>query len=132
MRGEKTVPLPGSEAERFGQAVHRVGGEHARARAAGRTGGTLDFVDFLVGTRLSAGLDHGIDEVDRDDLAPHSPCRLPSGRRNEDGGMFRRIAAISMPGVILSQLEMQTMASAQWALTMYSTESAIRSREGSE
>jgi hypothetical protein len=46
--------------------------------------------------------------------------------------MFRRIAAISMPGVILSQFEMQTMASAQWALTMYSTESAIRSREGSE
>ena len=47
-------------------------------------------------------------------------------------GMFRRIAAISMPGVILSQLEMQTMASAQCALTMYSTESAISSREGSE
>ena len=37
-------------------------------------------------------------------------------------GMFRRMAAISMPGVILSQLEMQTRASAQWALTMYSTE----------
>jgi hypothetical protein len=34
--------------------------------------------------------------------------------------------------VILSQLEMQTMASAQCALTMYSTESAISSREGSE
>ncbi len=47
-------------------------------------------------------------------------------------GMFRRIAAISMPGVILSQFEMQTIASAQCALTMYSTESAIRSREGSE
>lgn len=47
-------------------------------------------------------------------------------------GMFRRRAAISMPGVILSQLEMQTRASAQWASTMYSTESAIRSREGSE
>ena len=47
-------------------------------------------------------------------------------------GMLTRIAAISMPGVILSQLEMHTMASAQWALTMYSTESAIRSREGSE
>ena len=46
--------------------------------------------------------------------------------------MFSRSAAISMPGVILSQLEMQTMASAQCALTMYSTESAIRSREGSE
>ncbi|OQC10542.1 MAG: hypothetical protein BWX79_01322 [Alphaproteobacteria bacterium ADurb.Bin100] len=47
-------------------------------------------------------------------------------------GMFSRIAAISMPGVILSQLEMQTMASAQWALTMYSTESAMMSRLGSE
>ncbi len=42
------------------------------------------------------------------------------------------MAAISMPGVILSQLEIHTMASAQWALTMYSTESAISSREGRE
>jgi hypothetical protein len=47
-------------------------------------------------------------------------------------GMLRRMAAISIPGVILSQLEMHTSASAQWALTMYSTESAISSREGSE
>ena len=47
-------------------------------------------------------------------------------------GMFSRSAAFSIPGVILSQLEMHTMASAQCALTMYSTESAIRSREGSE
>ncbi|EWS65034.1 hypothetical protein Y695_01718 [Hydrogenophaga sp. T4] len=47
-------------------------------------------------------------------------------------GMFSRIAAISMPGVILSQLEMHTSASAQCALTMYSTESAISSRLGSE
>ncbi len=47
-------------------------------------------------------------------------------------GMLRRSAAISMPGVILSQLEMQTMASAQCALTMYSTESAMISRLGSE
>ena len=45
-------------------------------------------------------------------------------------GMFSRIVAISMPGVILSQLEMQIRASAQWALTMNSTESAIRSRDG--
>ena len=37
-----------------------------------------------------------------------------------------------MPGVILSQFEMQTMASAQWALTMYSTLSAMSSREGSD
>ncbi len=45
-------------------------------------------------------------------------------------GMFSRIAAISIPGVILSQLEMQTIASAQCALTMYSTLSAISSRDG--
>src|SRR5690606_31405185 len=47
-------------------------------------------------------------------------------------GILRRMAAISIPGVILSQFEMHTMASAQCALTMYSTESAISSREGSE
>ena len=45
-------------------------------------------------------------------------------------GMLRRSAAMSMPGVILSQLEMHTMASAQWAFTMYSTLSAINSRDG--
>ena len=47
-------------------------------------------------------------------------------------GMFRRMDAISMPGVTLSQFEMQIMASALWALTMYSTESAMMSREGNE
>ncbi len=45
-------------------------------------------------------------------------------------GMLSRMAAISMPGVILSQLEMQISASAQCAFTMYSTESAISSRDG--
>jgi hypothetical protein len=47
-------------------------------------------------------------------------------------GMSSRMAAISMPGVILSQLDTQIIASAQCALTMYSTESAISSRLGSE
>src|SRR6195952_2755447 len=45
-------------------------------------------------------------------------------------GMLSRSAAISMPGVILSQFEMHTMASAQCALTMYSTLSAMSSRLG--
>ena len=45
-------------------------------------------------------------------------------------GMLMWSEVISMPGVILSQLEMQTIASAQCALTMYSTLSAINSREG--
>ncbi len=47
-------------------------------------------------------------------------------------GIFSRSEAINMPGVILSQFEMQTSASAQCAFAMYSTESAIISREGSE
>ena len=47
-------------------------------------------------------------------------------------GMLRRMAAINIPGVILSQLEIQTIASAQCALTIYSTESAIMSRLGNE
>ena len=47
-------------------------------------------------------------------------------------GMFRRRVASSIPGVILSQLLMHTRASAWWAFTMYSTESAMSSRLGSE
>ena len=47
-------------------------------------------------------------------------------------GMLTRIAAINMPGTILSQLGMQTMPSKQWARSMVSTQSAISSREGSE
>ena len=47
-------------------------------------------------------------------------------------GMFNRMAAISMPGVILSQFDIHTKASALCACTIYSTESAIMSREGNE
>ena len=47
-------------------------------------------------------------------------------------GMLSLMEAISIPGVILSQLLMHTMASALWAFTMYSTLSAMMSREGSE
>ena len=47
-------------------------------------------------------------------------------------GMLSLMAAMSIPGVTLSQFEMQIIASALWALTIYSTESAMMSREGSE
>ena len=40
------------------------------------------------------------------------------------------MAALTIPGVILSQFEMHTMASAQCAFTMYSTESEMISRDG--
>src|SRR5674536_143185 len=45
-------------------------------------------------------------------------------------GMFILMAAISIPGVILSQLLIQIIASARWALQTYSTLSAISSLEG--
>ena len=47
-------------------------------------------------------------------------------------GMFSRTAAMSMPGMILSQLGMQTRPSKQWARTIVSTESAMISRLASE
>ena len=64
-----------------------------------------------------------------------SPCQftLPASigpPETKTTGMFKRKAAMSMPGVILSQFEMHTMASAQCAFTMYSTLSAIKSRLG--
>ena len=46
--------------------------------------------------------------------------------------MFVRAAAMSMPGMILSQLGMSTKASKQCARASVSTESAISSREGRE
>ena len=87
--------------------------------------------------------------LDREGLTVPVPIPTTDGRLFADGlvvmtymegappetktaGILRRMAAISMPGVILSQLEMQTMASAQWALTIYSTASAMISRLGSE
>src|SRR5690606_39450254 len=41
-------------------------------------------------------------------------------------GMFRRSAACSMPGVLLSQVERHTSPPAQGALTTYSAESELR------
>ena len=64
-------------------------------------------------------------------LSPARPASI-GPPETKIAGILRRMAAMSIPGVILSQLEMQTMASALWALHMYSTESAISSREGSE
>jgi hypothetical protein len=103
-----------TEAECFGQAVHRVGSEHARAGTASRAGGTFDFIQIRLRNRVVGCLDHGIDEVEVNDLPLNFDlASLHRTAGNKITGMFRRMAAISMPGVILSQLEMQTMASAQ-------------------
>ena len=58
------------QAQRLGQAVHRIGGEHARAGAAGRAGRALDHLDVLVADLVVGGGDHGVDQVDRPDPCP--------------------------------------------------------------
>ena len=57
------------QAERLGQAVHRIGGEHARAGAAGRARRALDLLDFFVADRAVGGGDHRVDQIDLLDLA---------------------------------------------------------------
>ena len=62
-----------------------------------------------------------------------SPLYCPASMgppETNTAGMLSLMAAMSMPGVILSQLEMHIIASALWAFTMYSTESAMMSRLG--
>ena len=64
-----------------------------------------------------------------------SPSTIPASIGPPDtnmAGMLSLIAAMSMPGVTLSQFDMHTIASARCAFTIYSTESAISSREGRE
>ena len=63
--------------------------------------------------------------------SPNTPASI-GPPETKTAGMFSRMAAMSMPGVILSQFEMQMSASAQCALTWYSTVSAMISRLGSE
>ena len=52
------------EAQRLGEAVHRIGGEHAGARAAGRAGRTLEHRDVGVGDFVIRRGDHRVDKVD--------------------------------------------------------------------
>ena len=75
------------QAQRLGQAVHRIGGEHARAGAAGRAGGPLDHRDLLVRHRRVGGDDHGVDQVDRAlDPAMHHLAGLHRPARDEHHG----------------------------------------------
>ena len=77
VRGQRGAVAGQRQADRLGQAVHRVGGEHAGAGAAGRAGGALDGAELLVGDRVVGGGDHRVDQVqlrvhdavDRDGLA---------------------------------------------------------------
>ncbi|CCK16893.1 two component transcriptional regulator, winged helix family [Cronobacter universalis NCTC 9529] len=56
------------QAQRLGQTVHGVGGEHAGAGAAGRAGGTFYLVALLVADMRVRPLNHRIDQIKFDYL----------------------------------------------------------------
>ena len=70
------------EAQRFRQAVHRVGREHARAGAAGRARRFLELGEPLVRHRGIRRGDHRVDEVEPGDVGG-----LPVGP--DDAGLHR-------------------------------------------
>jgi len=87
MGGERRAVARQGQSERLGQTVHRIGGKHARARAAGRAGRTLDDLDVLVRDLVIGGGDHGVDEIERMGLAvQHDLAGFHRAAGDEDGG----------------------------------------------
>ena len=87
--GEVGAVAGQGQAERFGQAVHGIGGEHAGAGATGRAGVLFDFFDLLVADIVVRRFNHGVNQVQAtfgldighaDDLA-----RFHRTAGNEDG-----------------------------------------------
>ena len=63
VRGQRAPVARQGQADRLGQAVHRVGREHARARTARRAGGFLHGQQLLVGHRRIRRGHHRVDQV---------------------------------------------------------------------
>ena len=64
MRGQHGAIARQRQAQRFGQAVHRVRGEHAAAGTAGRAGAAFDHGDLFVGRIRIRGHHHRVDQVE--------------------------------------------------------------------
>ena len=64
VRGQYGAVARQCQTQRFHQAVHGVGREHARAAATGRAGAALDLGDRLVVDAVIGGDDHGIDQIE--------------------------------------------------------------------
>ena len=79
-------------ADDLGEAVHGVGGEHARARAAGGAGAALDGLEALVVERAGLVAAHGLEHAVEVDGAPvqvageHRPAADHDGRHVEAHG----------------------------------------------
>ena len=63
VRGHDGAVAGQREAERFGEAIHGVGGEHAGAGTAGGAGGALVFGHVFVGDPGVGSDNHGVDQV---------------------------------------------------------------------
>ena len=86
MGGERGAVARQGEAEGLGEAVHGIGREHARAGPAGRAGRTFDDFDLFVGHVVVGRRHHGVDEVERLDLAAEVHLAgLHRAARHEDG-----------------------------------------------
>jgi len=68
VRGHHGTVARQGQAQRLGQAVHRVGGEHARAGTAGRTGRAFDLGQVGLRHLVIGGHHHGVDQVEFLDL----------------------------------------------------------------
>ena len=102
VRGQRGAVAGQRQPERLGEAVHRVRGEHAGARAAGRAGGALDLgrarrrrrrrlADAEIAVIRSVGAC----------ATPSTTTALPASigpPETNTVGMLSRIAALSMPG----------------------------------
>ena len=56
------------QAQRFGQAVHGVGGEHPGTGTAGRASGAFNLITLIVRDFRVSALNHRIDQVEFNDL----------------------------------------------------------------
>ena len=94
--------------------------------------GQADFSIFATSSSVTEGsADFTIASMRSSLSGPITPASI-GPPDTKTAGILSLIAAINIPGVILSQLLMQIIASALWALTIYSTESAMMSLEGRE
>jgi hypothetical protein len=68
MGGHHRAVAGQGQAQCFGQAVHGIGGEHARARTAGGAGRTLHLGHGFIRHAGVSGHHHGIDQIELFDL----------------------------------------------------------------
>ena len=87
MRCQQGTVAGQAQSQRLGQAVHRIGGEHAGTGAAGGTGGALGGLHLRVRSGRIGGLHHRIHQVELDRLVvPDHLAGFHRPARNEHDG----------------------------------------------